>query len=147
MSSASPSDSGGRDRRGLAIGLALLLACGSLVGYGVLDSEEKAEARSAPTAEVTYEVLGEGTADITYLATGESEKASVAENARLPWKKTVHVPVGQSPIVSVVLGEKGGRASCNLSVRGKHVQRSTIYGPFGRGTCTVEPPVSFEGAQ
>ncbi|PVE08630.1 MmpS family transport accessory protein [Streptomyces scopuliridis] len=140
----------GLDRRGLAIGLVLLLACGSLVGYGVLNSEEKEgknESRSAPTAEVTYEVLGEGTADISYLGTGGSDKADVVKSAQLPWKKTVNVPAGEPPIVNVTLGEKGGQASCTLAIRGNHVQRSTASGQFGRATCSAELPEALEGAQ
>jgi hypothetical protein len=150
--SAPKADSKRPERQGIAIGLALLLACGALVGYGVLNSEEKTESHSVPTAEVTYEVLGEGTADISYLGTGGSNKADVAKNAQLPWKKTVHVPLGKPPIVNVTLGEKGGQASCTLAIRGNHVQRATASGQFGRATCSAELPTpeasaALEGAQ
>lgn len=54
------------------------------------------------------------------------------------------VPVGASPIVDVTLGEKGGTVGCTLTVRGKHVQRATATGAFGRTACGGEPPVSEE---
>ncbi|MFI2372295.1 MmpS family transport accessory protein [Streptomyces sp. NPDC018833] len=141
------------DRRGIAVAAALLLACGALVTYGVLDSDDDPADRRAttPTAEVTYEVLGEGAADISYRG-ADDDKANVVTKAGLPWRKTVSVPLGASPIVNVTLGEKGGTASCTLAVRGKHVQRATATGTFGRTTCSSELPTPEasappEGAQ
>jgi hypothetical protein len=89
-----------------------------------------------PTAAVTYEVTGKGTADITYESAGG--QASVARAAQLPWKKTVRVPLGRSPLVAITLGEKGGRAGCSLAVEGRHVQAASAYGRFGRATCQAE---------
>ncbi|MFB7371206.1 MmpS family transport accessory protein [Streptomyces sp. NPDC056222] len=130
----------------------LLLACGAFVAYGVLDSDDApARQQASPAAGVTYEVLGEGTADISYRGPS-GDRATVVTNARLPWKKTVSVPLGASPIVNVTLGEKGGTASCTLAVRGRHVQRATATGAFGRTTCSSELPApeasaASEGAQ
>lgn len=132
-------DKRGGDRGGIAVGAALLLVCGAFVAYGALDSDQDpaAQRASASTAEVTYEVLGEGPAVISYRGAG-GDKAAVVADVSLPWKKTVSVPLGASPIVNVTLGEKGGTASCTLAVRGKHVQRATATGTFGRTTCTGE---------
>ncbi|MEU0835603.1 hypothetical protein [Streptomyces sp. NPDC005969] len=129
------------DRGGIAVAVALLLACGGLVTYGVLDTEDEPAGKRAttPTAEVVYEVLGEGAADISYRG-ADGDKADVVTNVGLPWKKTVSVPLGSSPIVNVTLGEKGGTASCTLTVRGKHVQRATATGAFGRTACSSELP-------
>ncbi|MFJ7494649.1 hypothetical protein ACIQZB_26270 [Streptomyces sp. NPDC097727] len=130
------------DRGGIAVAAVLLLVCGAFVTYGVLDSEDKPadkQAATTPTAAVTYEVLGKGSADISYRGT-DGDKADVATNVGLPWRKTVSVPLGASPIVNVTLGEKGGTASCTLTVRGKHVQRTTATGAFGRTTCSSELP-------
>ena len=146
-------DDRGIDRRGIAVAAALLLACGAFVTYGVLDSDDDPADKRAitPTAEVTYEVLGEGAADISYRGAG-GDKADVVKNVGLPWRKTVSVPLGTSPIVNVTLGEKGGTASCTLAVRGRHVQRATATGAFGRTTCSSELPApevsaASEGAQ
>jgi hypothetical protein len=146
-------DDRGIDRGGIAVAAALLLACGAFVTYGVVDSgDDPAEKRATtPTAEVTYEVLGEGAADISYRG-ADGDKADVVTNVGLPWSKTVSVPLGASPIVNVTLGEKGGTASCTLAVRGKHVQRATATGAFGRTTCSGELPTpeasaAPEGAQ
>ncbi|MFF2507833.1 hypothetical protein ACFVTY_31385 [Streptomyces sp. NPDC058067] len=132
-------DSKGVDRRGIAVGGVLIAACAGLVLYGVLDSDETPE-RHVPTASVTYEVQGEGTADLTWQARSESGKAVEARDVTLPWKKTVRVPLGKPPIVTITLGEKGGRASCQLAIRGKHVQTATAFGKFGRATCQGELP-------
>ncbi|MDF6017478.1 hypothetical protein [Streptomyces sp. JH34] len=129
------------DRSGIAVAAALLLACGVFVTFGVLDSDDDpvAERPATPTAEVTYEVLGEGAADISYRGAG-GDRAYVVTNVGLPWRKTVSIPLGASPIVNVTLGAKGGTADCTLAVRGKHIQRATATGAFGRTTCSGELP-------
>jgi hypothetical protein len=132
----------GGGRAGVAIAAVLLLACGGLVGYGLLGTEEEPAAGALPTAEVTYEVTGEGPVEISYLARSEAGTATVEKGVTLPWKKTVHVPLGKGPTVAVVLGEKGGRAVCTLSLRGKHVQRATAMGGFGRATCAGAQPAT-----
>ncbi|MFB6780993.1 MmpS family transport accessory protein [Streptomyces sp. NPDC056352] len=136
------------DRRGIAVAAALLLACGALITYGILDAgNEQADKESTvPTAAVTYEVLGEGAADISYRGDGKGDRANVVKNAELPWKKTVNVPLGTSPAINVTLGEQGGEATCTLAVRGKHVQRATASGTFGRSTCTSEPSTTEASA-
>lgn len=50
---------------------------------------------AVPTAEVTYEVTGEGTVEISYLARSESGTATAEKGVTLPWKGAVRVPVGQ----------------------------------------------------
>ncbi|MFI6487465.1 hypothetical protein [Streptomyces sp. NPDC050564] len=130
----------GADHRGIVVGGALLAACAGLVVYGVLNTAEKPKQHHVPTASVTYEIEGEGTADITYQARSESGEAVVAHGVTLPWKKTVSVPLGKAPVVTITLGEKGGRASCQLAIRGKHVQTATAFGKFGRATCQGELP-------
>lgn len=134
---------GAGGRQVLAIAAVLLLACGGLVGYGMLNTDEpQPTPRAVPTAEVTYEVTGEGTVEISYLARSESGTATVEKGVDLPWKKTVDVPVGKSPVVAIVLDDKGGQAACTLAIRGKHVQRASAIGEFGRATCTGELPAT-----
>ncbi|WP_318275270.1 hypothetical protein [Streptomyces pharetrae] len=129
------------DRAGLITAAVVLVACGGLVLYGALSpgGEEK-EKREVPTASVTYEVTGTGTADITYQARSESGRATVVKAAPLPWRTTVPVPLGRTPVVSIVLGEKGGQARCAVAVRGRHLQSATASGGFGRATCTGSLP-------
>ncbi|MDT9690030.1 hypothetical protein Q5762_17150 [Streptomyces sp. P9(2023)] len=133
---------GGGGRAGRAIGAALLLACGGLVGYGLVNTEEKPKPRAVPTVEVTYEVTGEGRVEISYLAPGGSGTATVVRDARLPWRAAVQVPLGQEPTVAITLGEEGGRAVCTLAIRGEHVQLATASGKFGRATCAGALPVA-----
>ncbi|MGW0774344.1 hypothetical protein ACWD01_11990 [Streptomyces sp. NPDC002835] len=135
-------EKGGGGRAGVMIAAVLLLACGGLVGYGVLNTEDGPKAPATPAAEVTYEVTGEGPVEISYLGRGEDGAATVVRDAELPWRKTVQVPLGEAPTVAVVLGEKGGQAACTLAIRGQHVQRATATGEFGRATCAGELPAT-----
>lgn len=137
----SPKKSSG-DRAGLLTAGVVLAVCGGLVLYGVLDSgeDEKKPADRTPTAAVTYEVTGEGTADITYRARSTSGAGVAVEAATLPWRKTVDVPLGEEPTVSIVLGEKGGQARCTLTIRGEYVQGAAATGAFGRATCSGALP-------
>ncbi|MFF0474520.1 hypothetical protein [Streptomyces sp. NPDC004284] len=123
-------------RRGWLIAGIALLTCAGLVGYGTLGTDEQPRPEAAPGAEVTYAVTGTGTAEISYLARSEAGTATVEKDVTLPWTKSVQMPLGKAPTVTVVLGEKGGQASCTLTIRDKHVQRSTTMGAFGRTSCT-----------
>lgn len=139
----SPAAAGRRpDRAGLLVAGGVLAACTGLVLYGVLNGDEDpSPARHrTPTASVTYEVTGTGTADLTFQARSESGTATVVRGARLPWHRTVEVPVGRDPLISIVLGEDGGTAHCALAVRGHHVQSATASGNFGRATCSGSLP-------
>ena len=129
---------GSPDRQGLLIAGLALLACLGLVGYGILNTDEQPKPQAAPTAEVTYEVTGTGTAEISYLADSEAGTATVERGVTLPWKKSVQTPLGKAPTVTIVLDDRGGQASCTLAIHHKHVQRATAMGAFGRATCTGE---------
>lgn len=133
------------DRSALVIAAAVVAACAGLVLYGVLATggDPKSESKAAPSAEVTYEVEGTGTVDISYRGldeSGISDEAATATKVQLPWKKSVKVPLGKEPIVTIVLGEKGGQARCALAIRGLHVQSATASGAFGRATCSGPLP-------
>ncbi|CAM5276003.1 MmpS family transport accessory protein [Streptomyces tanashiensis] len=128
-------------RRLLIAGVVALLACFGLVGYGILDTDDQPKPHAVPKAEVTYEVTGTGTVDISYLARGEAGAATVEHGVRLPWTKSVQMPLGKAPTVAITLDGKGGQASCTLAIHDKHVQRATAVGAFGRATCTGEAQV------
>nr|WTB30969.1 hypothetical protein OG781_17095 [Streptomyces sp. NBC_00830] len=139
-------DGSRNNRRGFVIAAAVVAACIGLVLYGAFNTEDKPKPRAVPTAEVTYEVTGTGTAEISYLARSEAGDATVEKAVTLPWKKSVQVPLGKAPTIAIILDGKGGQAACTLAIRGKHVQRATAMGEFGRATCTGElPPGDGEG--
>ncbi|WP_406173632.1 hypothetical protein [Streptomyces sp. NBC_00996] len=143
---ARPPSRGRADRAGLIAGGAMLAACAGLVLYGVLNtgpSGGKPEHRP-PTAAVTYEITG--TADISYQARSATGKATVVKAAALPWHKSVEVPLGRDPIVSITLGDNGGQARCTLTIRGHYIQSATATGHFGRATCTGSLPAPDEPA-
>ncbi|MFF8836895.1 hypothetical protein [Streptomyces sp. NPDC015130] len=130
-------------RRGPLVAATALLACLGLVGYGMLDTAEAPRRpRAVPTAEVTYEVTGTGTAEISYLARSEDGTATVETAVTLPWKKSVRAPLGRTPTVAVVLDGEGGQATCTLAIHGRHVQRATALGDYGRATCTGTLPAA-----
>lgn len=128
------------NRRVVAVGVALLgIFCTAFVAWGFLGDEP--EERPVPTASVTYDITGTGIADVSYLARSTEGGATVERSVELPWRKTVRVPLGKDPAVSIQLGKKGGEASCALAIRGEHKQRATAFGSYGRATCAVD---SFE---
>ncbi|WP_306337848.1 hypothetical protein [Streptomyces sp. KL118A] len=127
------------NRRVVAVGGVLLSICAGFVGYGFL-GDDGPERRSVPTASVTYRITGTGTASVSYLAKDAGGSATVETGVELPWRKTVRVPLGKDPAVSIQLGEQGGEASCALAIRGEHQRRATAFGAFGRATCTADLP-------
>lgn len=129
------------DRPILIAAVGFLVLCLGVVLFGVLrgGDEDKAEPK-APTAPVTYEVTGEGTADLSYQGASEQGAAETVSGARLPWKKTVEVPLGQNPVIRITLGEQGGQARCAVAVRGQHMQSATASGEYGRATCSATLP-------
>lgn len=132
----------GGDRSAFVAAGAVVVACLGLVLYGLLGAEDGAapEQEKTPTAAVTYEVAGRGNIEVSYLARGEEGKATVETQVELPWKKTVHVPLGKRPTISILLDDKGGKARCALAIRGEHVQGATASGAYGRATCAGELP-------
>lgn len=146
---APPGRSGSRhpDRASLLIAAAILTACAGLVLYGVISTgtgDDKAKQSQAPTAPVTYEVTGTGTADLTYQARSQTGKATVIQDAHLPWRTTVDVPLSQNPTISIVLDQHGGTARCTLAIHGKHIQSATTTGTYGRATCSTTLPTTGE---
>ncbi|WP_246040779.1 hypothetical protein [Streptomyces cadmiisoli] len=130
------------DRPVLIAAISVLVLCLGFVLFGVVrgtGDEDKAEPE-VPTARVTYEVTGEGTANLSYQGASEQGTAVSVSGARLPWKKTVEVPLGQNPVISITLGEQGGQARCAVAVRAQHVQSATASGEFGRATCSASLP-------
>lgn len=128
------------DRRVVAVGAFLIAVfCTAFAAYGLLGDDEP-EQSPVPTAAVTYRITGTGHADVSYLARSTEGGATVESGVELPWKKTVRVPLGKDPAVSIQLGKKGGEASCALAIRGEHRQRATAFGSYGRAVCTAELP-------
>lgn len=128
------------NRRVVAVGALLVgVFCAAFVAYGLLGGDEP-EQRPVPTASVTYDITGKGSASVSYLARSVEGSATVERGGALPWRKTVRVPLGKDPAVSIQLGKRGGEARCALSIRGEHKQRATASGSYGRATCTAELP-------
>ncbi|MFJ2743378.1 hypothetical protein ACIO3O_27420 [Streptomyces sp. NPDC087440] len=130
----------GRRSRFLVGGALLLIAAGAVSALYALTSPNAPAAPPVPTAAVTYSVTGDGTADITYLATSAEGTATTEKGVTLPWKKTVRVPLGKEPVVKVQLPKTGGTATCALAVREQHQQRATASGAYGRTTCVGAVP-------
>ncbi|MGQ4718582.1 MmpS family transport accessory protein [Streptomyces anulatus] len=123
----------------IAVAVALLLAAGAIT-YGVFASRGEPQPKPVPTAAVSYEVSGSSTVKIDFIALGKQAKSLTLSGSDLPWRKNVKVALGTEPTVRIVLDGKGGDAGCTVAVRGKHVQRSTATGPYGRATCSAPLP-------
>ncbi|MFE2848038.1 MmpS family transport accessory protein [Streptomyces scopuliridis] len=128
-------ESSGTDRRTLVGAAVTVLLAAGVVTYGILATPD--EPKPVPTAAVTYEVRGSGTVKIDFIAHGKQTKSLTVSGSELPWRKDVKVALGTEPTVRIVLDGKGGDAGCAVAVRGKHVQRSTAAGPYGRATCSA----------
>ncbi|MFF3464816.1 hypothetical protein ACWCQN_05660 [Streptomyces sp. NPDC001984] len=143
----SPAEDGGtrarsRRRPALIAAAACVLALGAgLTLYGLSgDDDVPRSEHSTPTAPVTYEVTGEGTADLRFQGESEAGAAETVKGAALPWRRTVQVPLGQNPVISITLGARGGQARCALAIRGRHVNSATAGGEYGRATCSGTLP-------
>ncbi|WP_381802230.1 MmpS family transport accessory protein [Streptomyces niveus] len=140
-----PEESGARRRTLIGAVITLLLAAGGIT-YGVLTTSDEPETKPVPTAAVTYEVRGSGTVKIDFIAHGKHAKSLTLSGTELPWRMDVKVAVGTEPTVRIVLDGNGGDAGCALAVRGKHVQRSTATGAYGRATCSAPLPAAQNGS-
>jgi hypothetical protein len=125
----------------LIAAVGFLVLCLGVALFGMVRGGDEGKAEpEVPTAPVTYEVTGEGTVDLSYQGVSEQGTAETVSGARPPWKKTVEVPLGQNPVISITLGEQGGQVRCAVAVRGRHVQSATASGGFGRATCSAPLP-------
>lgn len=81
---------------------------------------------------ITFAVTGHGTAGITWSGTPGGKAA----HARLPWHATANEPANANPLVlTVVLDQDGGMATCSISINGHRVGSSLAQGKFGRANC------------
>lgn len=81
---------------------------------------------------VTFAVTGHGTADITW----SGAPGGKGLRTRLPWHTKVNEPVNATPLVlTVVLDQDGGTATCSISLNGHRVGSSLAQGKFGRANC------------
>ncbi|WP_405690393.1 MmpS family transport accessory protein [Streptomyces sp. NBC_00057] len=145
-SGASPAEHRSEDpgtgrRTFIGAAITLLLAAG-VVTYGFLATSDEPKPKPVPTASVTYEVRGSGTVQIDFIAHDKQTKSLTLSGSELPWRKNVEVGLGTEPTIRIVLDGKGGDAGCAVAVRGKHVQRSTAAGPYGRATCSAPLPAA-----
>ncbi|MQY15176.1 hypothetical protein SRB5_53540 [Streptomyces sp. RB5] len=135
-------------RRSKILASVLMAALAGLGLYGLLSPDEPAapDKPPVPTAAVTYTVNGTGTAQIAYQNPTAGRAATVIRSTSLPWTKTIRVPLGHNPRVSVILGDDGGTATCTLTIRSRPVQTSTTNGPNGRAHCTAPLPAPDQPA-
>jgi hypothetical protein len=119
-------------RRLTRISALLLLApvlC--LAGCGGTPRTSKATGVNGPHS-VTLTVDGSGTADIDW-STATGGKSA---HAALPWHTTVQAATGRHEVtLSLVLGQRGGHATCSIAIDGRRVNSSVAQGKFGRATC------------
>ena len=118
--------------------------CLALVLFGVLrgGGEDKAEP-GVPTEPVTYEVTGEGTADLSYQGASEQGTAETVSGARLPWKKTVTLRgIMPAAVIPVAADPEGSQVTCKIIYKGKVLEEQSAEGLVTAGGCTAESPVT-----
>jgi hypothetical protein len=85
---------------------------------------------------VTYEVTGDGRAEILYtVQSGESPQR--VSNAKLPWKITTSMETPALVSVTAVRNTTGsGKIGCRAKVDGAEVAQRTLDGAFGAVFCS-----------
>lgn len=89
---------------------------------------------------MSADTLNTGTGDATSGA--EPAKSLPLSGSDLPWREDAEVALGTEPTLRIVLGEESGDAGYAVAVRGKHAQRSTATGAYGRATCSAPLPAA-----
>ncbi|WP_411142772.1 hypothetical protein [Streptomyces sp. x-80] len=115
----------------------LIAGCGT--GEAVKSEFDKLDAKEF---KVVYEVTGTGVKTVTYEEGNQGQMSSeTAEDPKLPWKKEFTMKgIATSPNVSLMLGEKGGKADCVITINGKEAKRATATGEFGTASCVATSP-------
>ncbi|MEU8974732.1 hypothetical protein AB0D11_36665 [Streptomyces monashensis] len=124
----------------LAITATALVVLATGCADGTVKSEfEKLDAKEF---EVVYEVIGSGVKTVMYEEGGDGAITSESvDDPKLPWKKKLTMNgIATAPNVSLILGEKGGRAECVITVNGKEAKRATAKGEFGTASCVAVSP-------
>ncbi|WP_027942558.1 DUF4190 domain-containing protein [Amycolatopsis taiwanensis] len=116
------------------VGLIVCIVWVTVINKAVNDVREEA---NQPTT-VVYEVTGDATdVSIDYTTFGETTTSDSETTATLPWTKEVQTKgllTGGSLIVTT--GDKGGSATCKVTVNGTVAKTSTARGPFAIADCT-----------
>ncbi|MGK5731850.1 hypothetical protein [Streptomyces sp. URMC 124] len=125
--------------------LALLLTAGCSSADN--DTEDPVAKQDRKEFTVVYEVTGDSVKTMTFGDdTGRGPSSRSVDEPSLPWRKRVTMKgIATSPHISLILGQKGGRADCAISVDGKEVKRATARGEFGTATCIAPSPTGQDG--
>jgi hypothetical protein len=119
----------------LAAGAALAVGC-SAGGDDTDGPGVAAEAAGKATKRtITMEVTGPKKASITY---GLNADQSQANDAKVPWKKTMTTSEAFSIATLVAQNSGGGTISCRITVDGKVVKKNSSEGEYAMVTCTTD---------
>jgi hypothetical protein len=106
-----------------------LAACGGGTG-GTPGTGGNTTSSSRP--EITFRVEGTGAADITW----SGVTGGTAAHVTLPWRRISRQDASALDLsLTVVLGGKGGDATCSIAVDGRKVASSLASGVYGRAAC------------
>jgi hypothetical protein len=107
-------------------------ACTAVVGTAVNEVDKE----SKTTVKITYKVIGDGPAILTYDVNG---KMTQDTNAQLPWTKETEV-TGLSKYVSFSasngIESGGGKITCQVLRDGKVIIENTANGPGATASCS-----------
>lgn len=114
----------------------------------VLDDEEDAPVFTSTSRTLTYEIIGVGRSEQIIYTTGVNNEEKTVLNVKLPWKKTIEVPVGVqggTANLTVRNPETGEKLTCRISMGGKIVNEVVSEDGYVDPSCSV--PLAAERAK
>ncbi|HEX3612521.1 MAG TPA: MmpS family transport accessory protein [Sporichthyaceae bacterium] len=97
------------------------------------------------TAKVTYEVLGSGTSPRIEFVNGPDNATDMARHQKLPWQKTLSIPVGLAGAVADMTAaypDSGQPVRCRILVNGKVVRETLSSDGYSDAACSTVVPAA-----
>ncbi|MEU2868510.1 MmpS family transport accessory protein [Streptomyces olivoreticuli] len=119
----------------------------ALAGCGAAEDKmtEGVDKAVKETYEVTYEITGSGTASVDFNAgrgTAAEPQLETAEDAGLPWKKTVTLKGIAAPTVQATAGPDGAEVTCKITYKGEVIKSHTAKGASEAASCVAVSPLA-----
>lgn len=122
--------------RTMKIGLAVVALAVVAVGCAPAGTTGSTQAASVTTQAITYTVEGKSASNITYTTdgAGSSEQQS---DVKLPFTKTVNVPVGFAFVSLMAQNGGGGQIKCKITkADGTVLKEATSNGQYAIASCS-----------
>lgn len=104
------------------------------------DGDESSPVFSSTSYEVTYEVIGSGTSDVVTFTSGAGNTETTLESVKLPWKKTMSLPVGVVGGSANLIAHNPSndtKVTCRVSVAGVPKSEVEVTDGYVDPSCSV----------